>query len=87
MKVHKENTDRERWGRKYSDQEVWGRRQNHNTTHVSPQNDELCMVNHPPIEQMGYLGADGYYWLEWPISGGKWYHRTETNQNWTPLKN
>ena len=87
MKVHKENTDRERWGRKYSDQEVWGRRQNHNTTHVSPQNDELLRVNHPPIEQMGYLGADGYYWLEWPISSGKWYHRTETNQNWTPLKN
>ena len=87
MKTQNENTDRQRWGRKYSDQEVWGRRQNDNATHVSPQNDALLRVELPPINQMGYLGADGYYWLEWPISSGKWFHRNETNQNWTPLKN
>jgi hypothetical protein len=87
MKTHNENTDRERWGRKYSEQEVWGRRQNDNATHVSSQNDALLRMELPPINQMGYLGADGYYWLEWPISSGKWFHRSETNQNWTPLKN
>ena len=87
MKTNKESSDRERWGRKYSNQEVWGRRQNDNATHVSPQNDALLRVELPPINQMGYLGADGYYWLEWPISSGKWFHRNETNQNWTPLKN
>ena len=87
MKTQNEITDRQRWGRKYSDQEIWGRRQNDNATHVSPQNDALLRVELPPINQMGYLGADGYYWLEWPISSGKWFHRNETNQNWTPLKN
>ena len=87
MKVHNENTDRERWGRKYSEQELWGRRQEATTTHVSSPNDVLLRANLPPINQMGYLGADGYYWLEWPISSGKWFHRTETDQNWTPLKN
>ena len=87
MKTQNEITDRQRWGRKYSDREVWGRRQNDNATHVSRQNDALLRVELPPINQLGYLGADGYYWLEWPISSGKWFHRNETNQNWTPLKN
>ena len=36
-------------------------------------------------EQTGYLGADGYYWLEWPAGSNKWYHRTQADQNWIPL--
>ena len=87
MKAYNENKDRDKWGRKYSEQEIWGRRQETTSTHVSSQNDVLLRVELPPINQMGYLGADGYYWLEWPISSGKWFHRNEINENWTPLKN
>ena len=73
---HKEESERMRWGQR-SDY----------STSTNSRNDILLQTEKAPINQMGYLGADGYYWLEWPTGSGKWYHRSETNQAWSPLKN
>ena len=48
---------------------------------------QQSQTNSIPQEQTGYLGADGYYWLEWPAGSNKWYHRTQADQNWIPLVN
>ena len=48
---------------------------------------QQSQTNSIPQEQTGYMGADGYYWLEWPAGSNKWYHRTQTNQDWIPLVN
>ncbi len=40
----------------------------------------------PPTNETGYLGADGFYWLEWPSGSGTYYYRTE-NGVWTAMEN
>ena len=51
------------------------------------QNQTLAAIELPPINQTGYLGADGLYWIEWPANSGKWFHRNDMSQNWVPLAN
>ena len=51
------------------------------------QNQTFAAIELPPINQTGYLGADGLYWIEWPANSGKWFHRNDMSQNWVPLAN
>ena len=36
----------------------------------------------PPESEIGVLGEDGYYWLEWPSANGSWYYRAPTETTW-----
>jgi len=39
-------------------------------------------LEHPPIDNEGKEGDDGYYWLEWPSDSGKWYYRGLPEDEW-----
>ena len=36
----------------------------------------------PPQSEIGVLGDDGYYWLEWPSASDSWYYREPSEQTW-----
>ena len=36
----------------------------------------------PPESEIGVLGEDGYYWLEWPSANGSWYYRAPSETTW-----
>jgi hypothetical protein len=37
----------------------------------------------PPESEIGVLGDDGYYWLEWPSASDSWYYRGQSETIWT----
>ena len=41
----------------------------------------------PPENATGMLNDDGYYWIEWPISSGKWYYRVPDETVWNFFEN
>ena len=44
-------------------------------------------LEHPPIDNEGKEGDDGYYWLEWPSDSGKWYYRGLPEDEWSVWEN
>ena len=36
----------------------------------------------PPESEIGILGDDGYYWLEWPSASGSWDYRAPSETTW-----
>jgi hypothetical protein len=37
----------------------------------------------PPESEIGILGDDGYYWLEWPSASGSWCYRAPNETIWS----
>ena len=43
----------------------------------------MSQDTNPPESEIGVLGDDGYYWLEWPTASGLWYYRAPSETIWS----
>ncbi|MDA8546333.1 hypothetical protein N9L11_00930, partial [Euryarchaeota archaeon] len=43
----------------------------------------ISQDTNPPESEIGVLGDDGYYWLEWPTASGLWYYRAPSETIWS----
>jgi hypothetical protein len=49
---------------------------------INPAPQIAPQVSSPPESEIGVLGDDGYYWLEWPSTSGSWYYRAPSETTW-----